>query len=214
MLKRPVTVKEWTEVVTAWLQVLGLFAAGIFALVEYQGRKEEVKVQRAVDYLASADSEILIKARLKLSENEQRNIQRYDEILLNTKLPQDEINTNYYQFVVDELVMYNKDPGLKAEFGLILGYLDEGVVCSEEDLCSKKIITSHLSQFGKTFVRTYTPYLCFLRRAWNDPSIGKRVEKFYNPTAADNACSEFYKSIANVSKAKVATMKGKERTGA
>lgn len=197
MPKKPVTVKEWTEVITAWLQVLGLFAAGIFALIEYQGAKEAVKVQRAIDYLSKADSELLINARLKLSANEQRNVSRYDEILLNGQLSQDEINTAYYQFVVDELVGHSEGPGLKTEFSLLLGYLDEGVICADQGLCSQDTITASLSDFGKSFVRTYTPYICYLRKAWNDPSIGRRVERFYNPTAAGGACEEFYKSIAS-----------------
>lgn len=203
MPKKPVTVKEWTEVLTAWLQVLGLFAAGIFALVEYQGRKGAEKVQRAVDYLAKADSEILINARLRLSDNEQRKVGRYDKILLSESSTHDEKITAYYQFVIDELVMHSKEPGLKSEFNIVLSYLDEGVICSEQGLCDRDIITASLSDFGKSFVRTYTPYLCYLRKAWNDPSIGRRVERFYNPTAADTACEEFYKSIANVSPSRV-----------
>jgi hypothetical protein len=207
MPKRPTTVKEWTEVLTAWLQVLGLFAAGIFALVEYQGRKDAEKVERAVAYLSKADTDILLSARLKLSDNEQRKLALYDEILLNGQSSQDEVNTAYYQFVVDELVMHSKEPSLRSEFGLVLGFLDEGVICSNQGLCDKSIIAANLSGFGKNFVRTYTPYICYLRQAWSDPSIGRRVEKFYNPTASDSACDEFYTSITKVPKARA----GQER---
>jgi hypothetical protein len=200
MLKKPSSLKEWTEVLTAWLQVLGLFAAGIFALIEYQGQKYASKVQRSVEYLAKADSEVLTEARVKISQNEQAKFPRLQKILLDKALTQDETNTAYFQFVVDELVRYNEEPGLKTEFSLLLGFLDQGVICSQEGLCDEATIRSSLSDFGKNFVRTYTPYLCYLRRAWNDPSVGRRVEKFYNPTAADTACSDFYQSIKRASK--------------
>jgi hypothetical protein len=198
MLKKSSALKEWTEILTSWLQVLGLFAAGIFALVEYQEHKKEEKIQRAVDYISQADSESLIAARLKLSQNEQSKAERFREVLDNASSSQDETNIAYFQFVVDELVKYSEEPGLKTEFYLLLGYLDEGVVCSQQGLCDEHTIRASFGDFGKGFVQTYTPYLCFLRRTWNDPSIGSRVERFYNRAAAATACSDYYKSISKV----------------
>jgi hypothetical protein len=191
--------KEWTEILTPWIQVLALLAAGIFALTEYLGKKQEVRVQRAVDHLARFSSSDLTSARMSLTQREQEEVGSLNAILLDKSMSRDQKNVAYYNFVVKELVPHNSQDGLEASFHRILGYLDEGVVCAKQGLCDESTIRSGQSDFGEVFLHTYTPYLCYLRRIWNDPTIGKRVELFYNRQVADRACRGYYDSIQRVS---------------
>jgi len=190
--------KEWTEILVPWVQVLALLAGGIFAVREYRDHTRELKIQRAMDYLLRSSSEDLLSARFSLSKREQKMTERFRSILLDSSLSRDAKNRAYFDFVVQELIMHGKDDGLEVPFYNILAYFDEGVTCIQQGLCDEMTIKSGLSDFGQSFVRTYTPYLCYLRRAWNDPTIGRRVENFYNPSAKQ-ACDRYYESIQRTS---------------
>jgi hypothetical protein len=189
------SLKDWTEILTPWVQIVGLLAAGTFALVEYQARKQDARVERAITYLGRANSEELIEARNAMEKQQQMTTNRLREVLLNRKVSQDERNTTYFSFVVNDLVMHGSKESLETPFRLTLGFLEDGIVCSRQGLCDEAVVRANLADFGRGFIRTYTPYLCYLRHVWNDPSIGKRAEEFYNPTARGHAC-EMYKASA------------------
>jgi len=60
-------------------------------------------------------------------------------------------------------------------------------------------VRTNLADFAQSFVQTYTPYLCYLREDWHDPSVGRRVEIFYNPKGAkDGPCEKYKNSLARV----------------
>jgi hypothetical protein len=186
------SLKEWTDIFVPWIQVVALLAAGTFALVEYQDKQREVRVERAISYLAKLSSAEGVSARLKIAQRMQEKAGRMREILLQERSSQDQTNVAYYQFVIDELVKPGTDQSLEAPFLYLLGALEEGVICAEEGLCDEGTVKS----YGKPLIRSYTPYLCYFRQAWGDESIGQRVEMFYNPQAAKTACGEYYQSIA------------------
>ncbi|HEX5717035.1 MAG TPA: hypothetical protein VF179_12800 [Thermoanaerobaculia bacterium] len=194
--------KQWTEILTPWIQTIGLMVAAIFALVEYQDRKDDLKIQRSTTYLAQASSQELIEARSKLAERQHELVGELREILLAKDSAQDQINAAYFAFVVEDLVMHGSEQSLYTPFQLTLGFLDEGVVCAKQGLCDEEVIRANLTEFGRGFVRSYTPYICYLRHVWNDPSIGKRAEEFYNPGAAGEACKAYKQSAERLLQAK------------
>lgn len=186
--------KDWTEILTAWLQVLALIAGGIFASIQYISQKQDVKVQRAVDYLSRGSTDAFFEARYKLKENELVSISKSSQFLRDKALTQDEINAQYYDYVSETLIKNSETPGLKPEFWRILGFLEEGVICAKQGVCDKETVKGSLSHLGLDFFHTYSPYLCALRETWSDPSIGKEAELFYNPTAAESTCAEYKNS--------------------
>jgi hypothetical protein len=192
-VSRKATLKEWTDILVPWLQVIGLFAAGGFALFQYYGHNQEAKIQRAADYLARLSSGELFDASLELSVQEE-NLSDRQDMLDDKRLTPDQRNAAYYHFVVCELLMHGKSKNLERNFLMVLGFLDDGVVCSK-GLCDKKTIRSNLNIFGQDFVRTYEPYFCYLRMTWKDPAIGEGVEKFYNPSSVGHACRDFEEAL-------------------
>src|SRR5262245_57754667 len=84
--------KQWTEILTPCIQIIGLMWPAIFALVEYQDRKHDLKIQRSTTYLAQANSQELIEARTKLSERQHQLVGKLRETLLAKDSTQDQIN--------------------------------------------------------------------------------------------------------------------------
>lgn len=187
--------KQKTEVATAWLTLVGAIVAGSLAFSEYRSHQREVRTQRAVDYLASGDSEEIFNARYKLKNNENAKADKMRALLTDKSVEQYRINQRYYQFVLDELVRHNEEAGQKPEFQRVLGFLERGAICAQERICDEKAVRTSLGYFGKDFIRTYIVYICYLRKLWNDRSIGARVEEFYNPSAVD-ACDDYYTSLS------------------
>jgi len=120
--------KDWTEILTPWIQIVGLLAAGTFALVEYRESQRNVQVQRAFDYLSRQYSPDFVKARLKLARREDETDSLSNKIL--RELSGDRLNVTYYHFVVDKVIMPGTGQGLDSSFQFILGFLDESVICS------------------------------------------------------------------------------------
>ena len=178
--------KETTEIVVAWIQVLGLIAGGVYALKQYKDHLKEVKVQRTVDYLTRINSGELLDANMKLSVQLQKEFDR-----LQTKHPNSMTSEQYYRFVMCDVLMHGQDNSLDSSLNAIIGFLDDGVVCSQTGLCDEETIRSNLSEFGKDTVSTYYPYFCYLRGLWKDDAIAQRVVKFYDPSSSDQTCRDY-----------------------
>jgi hypothetical protein len=186
--------KEWTDILVPWIQVIGLLFGGGFAIYEYKSHQHEARIERAVGYLTRLNSGELLDASTKLSLRELNQNSRLREILEDNKTTQDQKNADYYRFVVCGLLMHGQDQSLESSLFLTLGFLDDGIVCSKQGLCDEQTIRSNLGELGKNTVRTYYPYFCYLRRIWNDKSFWLRVEKFYDPLP-NNSCRDYEESI-------------------
>jgi hypothetical protein len=185
--------KNWTDILTPWIQVIGLLAAGIFALSEYYDHNREQKIQRSIDYVSRLNSGDLLTAQTKLSVQVQKLNPRLRAIFGDSKLSEDQINVAYYRFVLCELLRHDGPQSQEDNFFALNGFLEDGVACSKQKLCDEKTLRDYIGGSGKVFVRTYYPYYCYLRISWNDQTIGASVERFYNPPVGD-ACHDYEES--------------------
>src|SRR5258708_18525253 len=190
------TSKRWTELLPAWIQVVALIVTGVFALVEYHSHKEEIKIQRALEFVSQLNAGEVLNAHTALTLQEQQKNSRFQEILSGNKTSQDKINAAYYRFVVCDLLMHGGDHSLEPSFFITNGLLENAASCVNHGLCDEQTIRDHIGHFGKNFVRTYYPYFCFLRAAWKDASIGRDVVSFFSPSAKD-ACGNFEEALKN-----------------
>lgn len=184
------TLKEWTEILVPWIQVVALISGGIFALCEYKERQRELRVEKSMGYIERLMSADVIEARLKFRRRISEKSESIREIITDKNKSQDQINAEYFGFVISEIIMPGTDQSLEAPLSIILGVLEEGAVCGEEGLCD----VSSIRPFGRSFVQDITPYLCLRNYGIHEP-FGEHVEMFYNKSAAATACEEYAVSL-------------------
>lgn len=162
---------------------------GWLAYKEYQATLENAKVERTLEYVRRFYAGELRDARILLSEKEDKLLDRQKAILQSPQ-PIDQITLAYFDFVVEELIEHGEQSEEARAFYALLFYLEEGVMCSSREICDEDTVEDALKAYGRSFVHTYTPYLCYLRARWNDPEIGRRAECFYNQPRLEKACAQ------------------------
>jgi hypothetical protein len=180
--------KEWTEILVPWIQVIGLVAAGIYGLVEYRDHQAETKIQASVDYVTRLNSEELRDVNLKLFARYRRQYVRF-EAKHPTFTP-----TDYYNFVMTDVLMFGQDSGIETNVDALLGFLDDGVTCTQAKICDETTIRSTIGDFGKTIIESYYPFMCFSRDLFG-PGYMDRVNQFYEKASMDKACFPYQADI-------------------
>ena len=189
-LKRNRTAKEWTEILVPWLQLLALAIAGVYAVVQYEIHVNEQKKQASIDYVTRLNSEELRGINAELSARYQRQYIRFE-----AKHPKF-LPTDYYNFVMNDVLMFGQDKSLETNLNILVGFLDDGVTCSESKICDEKLIKSTLGDFGETTIEQYYPYLCF----WGDTFYGNkpgddkyldRIFGFYGASPMAEGCPSY-----------------------
>jgi hypothetical protein len=180
--------KEWTDIITAWLQVVGLLFAGLYALKQYRDHLKDVRVERSADYLSRLNADELFKSNTRLLMQFVSKMESTDS----ADMPQEQ----YYRFIMCDVLLHGKDQSLDTDLVSVIGFLDDGVVCSQTGLCDDEKIRSNLGEFGNDIVTTYYPYICHLRAVLKDDTYWQRVVKFYDPkSSCRDICGDFAKAL-------------------
>lgn len=186
--------KDWTEILTPWIQISALIAAGIFTLVEYRNSKTEIRVERAAKYLMRFAPEEVGAAQRSLSEREGDLKARHLAMLsADPKKTREQKNADYYELVQSHLATRVGGESLGSSVDRILGFLDDGAICVKLGQCDLETLRNGNSGVGPSIFRTYGPYICSQRTKWHDPDFGTTAEQFYNSDAEVEVC-EGYKS--------------------
>src|SRR6266511_3578348 len=112
------TAKEWTDILVPWIQVVGLIAAGVYALIEYRNHAKETRVQASIDHAARLSSEELRGVNSSLSSRYQRQYIHFE-----ANHPKS-TTADYYNFVMDDVLMYGQDGSLESKVDVLIGFLD------------------------------------------------------------------------------------------
>lgn len=183
--------KELTDILVPWIQIVGLLVAGIYAIIEYRLHVQEVRVQRAVDHVTRLNSEELRGFNLALSTQHQVKYAVFTAKYAHRQPS----STEYYNFVMNDVLRHGQKDSLEPNVNAIMGYLDDGVVCAKSRLCDRDAVINN-SGFGKEFISTYLPYLCYWRELYGDDTYFFRIMNFYSPAKGgrknlDGECSSY-----------------------
>jgi len=206
-----------TEIWTAWVTAISLVIAGLFAAWQYSEAKEAVQTQRALDRIARFSSPELLEARIAVSVREAETAEGFKEALVQKRQElaeqgrltspggdkpnpegQAELMEVLSRFVLREMVGLGSGESQQANLRLILDFLDETAICAQRNLCDEDVITDVIGNFGQGHIRTYMPYLCYLRDNLGDPAIAQRAEAFFNPGAEEATCKLYREPVAKV----------------
>jgi hypothetical protein len=172
--------KDLSEAVLATLTAMGLLAGGAFALIEYLEYKERFRIETSLKFVSRFQEEHLLKSRHRLRRAWDDAYPHISAILRDKTVSQDAINRNYYLFVNSHI----KQQQLQSDLEVIMEFLQEISYCVRVHLCEPDVITEFWGREGEDFFSIYYPYICELRRKWNDSSIGEEIEKLFLPTSS------------------------------
>ena len=170
--------KDLSEAILAFLTATGLLIGGGFALMEYLEHKKQLQIETSMKFVSRFQDDHFLKSRQKLRRTWDDAYPQITSILLAKNVPQETINRNYYEFVNEHITKQ----GLQSDLELIMEFFQETTYCVGAKLCAKDVITEFWGREGEDFVSIYYPYICELRRKWNDDSIGEDIQKFFIPT--------------------------------
>jgi len=170
------------EVIGTWTAAITVIIGAVFGLYEYIEHKENLKVDRAFEFVTSYQSnEYLIKARLEISEVVEDSLPAIYEILKNPKLTPDELDKAYHS----EIMKIIKQSKLSSSIQQVFTFYEQVLLCRDMALCDETVLKNFFDNDAGTHTRTFFPYICNLRKEWNNPKVYARVISFYIGSAED-----------------------------
>jgi len=175
------TNKGIAEALNSWLGVLGIIFAGAYGLFEYIEHKQAVKVERSLAYVEKNRTGSVGEARLYLNQLLAKNQQSLIDILSQPGQTEVELGKAYNDFIIQIVKSAEAQRKLEISFS----FYEEIVICVERELCDREVIISFFSNDAKGLFNSFYPYVCSLRRQWNNDTVYLKTEKFYGKTATD-----------------------------
>ena len=164
------------EVVGTWTAAITVIIGAVFGLYEYIEHKENLKVDRAFEFVTSYQSnEYLVKARLDISMVQEESLPAIYEILKNPKLTSDELAEAYHS----EIMKMIKQSKLSSSIEQVFTFYEQVLLCRDMALCDETVLKNFFDNDAGSYTRSFYPYICTLRKEWNNPMVYERVISFY-----------------------------------
>jgi hypothetical protein len=175
------TYKNIAEALNSWLGVLGVIVAGLYGLLEYIEHKQAVRVERSLAYVEKNRTGSTGEARLFLSQLLAKNQQSLLDILSQSGQTEAELSKAYNDFIVQMAKSAEAQRKLEISFS----FYEEIAICVERELCDREVIMSFFGNDAKSLFNSFYPYVCSLRRQWNNNTVYLKTERFYVQTTTD-----------------------------
>lgn len=173
--------KSITDFLTRWLTVVTLVSAAVFGVLEYVDHKNDVRIQRSLDYVERYNQDLYLSLRNRLNDVLEQESGRLIATLVDDSLSAEEIQRRYFEFINEMIVTHN----LKSDLRRLLGFHEEVVLCVNAGLCDADVVRSFFSVDAQELFRGFYPYVCAQRDQWKNPTIASQVENFYIGDDAD-----------------------------
>lgn len=158
-----------------WLKIITILCAGIFGLLEYIEHKEDLKVERSLNYVERFNSSALTESRNTLSQIVDRESEKIIKTLSDNKLSAEEVQNKYNDLIVKMVSEHKMESQLRQQFD----FHEEVVLCVTAGICDEFVVRSFFSTNAKQLFKAFYPYVCDQRKKWNNKSISENVEFFY-----------------------------------
>jgi hypothetical protein len=164
------------EVVGTWLAVITVIIGIVFGLIEYTEHKEGLQVDRAFDFVNRYQSnDHLVKARLDISSVVEKRLPAIFVILKDPKLSEKELAEAYHS----EIMTIIKQSNLSSSLELVFTFYEQALLCRTMELCDETVLQNFFDNDASSNTKTFYPYICTLRKDWNNPTAYQRVTDFY-----------------------------------
>lgn len=178
--------KERVDVIVPVVTIVGLFAGGLYTLFEYRAQQNEKRIATAMAYVSRFSTPPLSEYRASLS-NAWAARGDIEMVLTNKdhRLSVNEVNRTYSQLVVEMVNENALGPGIREE----LLFFEQVSQCVELELCDNMVTRSMLETHSREFFDKYYPYVCALRKRWNDPTTGAALQRFLKVGRGKDICA-------------------------
>ena len=177
--------KRVSDMLATWVTIVSVLSGGVFALVQYFDAKAKERVERTMASFTQFSEPALRQQRILLQRSWDTMNPQIVRVLTAQGKRQDEINRDYDR-LVRASIAGNGD--IQSAVIGVMEFLEGVAVCVQHELCDAPSARALFGRDGKTFFRQYYPYLCELRAKWRDPSIGLKLEEFFNPASVGKSC--------------------------
>ncbi len=164
------------EVAGTWIAAMAVVIGGLFGVFQYLEHKSAVRVDRTMAFVERYHSDgLLLEARLKISDSMKLGVVEINKVLTDPNIKPEQLSQKYNEEVTK---LIEKDD-LFASLEQILTFYEQIILCRELLLCDPAIAEQFFDTDGRAFIRTFYPYVCTIRKQWNNPEKFKRVMAFY-----------------------------------
>ncbi len=167
---------QLAEVVGTWTAAFAVVIGLIFGTFQYLEHKSAVRVQRTMDFVERYQgNSLLVEARLKLTSSINKRMDKINTVLKDDSLSSDQLGQLYSSEVMN--MIHNDD--LTGALEQVFTFYEQILLCKELKLCDDFIAESFFDIDGRSYVHTFYPYICHIRKEWSNEKQFKRLISFY-----------------------------------
>lgn len=169
---------QLAEVAGTWVAALSVVIGGLFGIYQYLEHKSAVKVDRSMAFVERYHgNSMLVEARLKITESMSKRAIELNKVLQVPNLTPRKLQANYDQAVLNLI----KEDQLSGALEQLFTFYEQILLCREMDLCEGEVAKQFFDTDALGFVNTYYPYICNIRKEWQNPNQYKKITVFYSP---------------------------------
>jgi len=163
--------KTWTEILTTWIGVLSLVAAGSFGVFQYLDKKRDDRIKETLAFLDRYNGEVMIKSRERIADA-WRGREGEQARILKDPLSSAE---DFYGFTRKVI----HDENLPGQIAHLHDFYAALYVCVENQICEKSVAILLFQADARAYFNQHYAYIADQRANGGDASIGGGLEKFY-----------------------------------
>lgn len=156
--------KLWSDVISTWVTIIGAFAGGTFALVQYLDQASSARVQETLRYVERFNKEPLQKVTMHLEEFWNARAEKVLKPVGGEQALATYINSE---------IGNNK---LENDTSLLFSFFDSLQACTCAKLCDEDTMHQFFGKHAYNFHLLYYPYIAEQRKNLRDASFGVGVE--------------------------------------
>lgn len=174
-------IKLWSDVIGTWVAILGAFAGGIFAVIQYTDKLSSERVQESLKYVERFNENPLLQATIRLENFWNPKA----EIVFQKQAAGEQVLSVY----LDAEIRQN---GLENEVSQLASFFENLRTCTCGKVCDGATTRQFFGKQAFDLHGVLFPYLKEQRRRLNDPSFGVGMELLAKNFKKKDAFMETY----------------------
>ena len=165
------------EIAGTWVAAIAVVVGGLFGIYQYLEHKSAVRVDRSMAFVERYHgNSMLVEARLVIIQSINNKTEHIKQVLENPDLKPENISDAYNA----EILKLIKEDKLAGPLEQLFTFYEQIILCREMDLCEEEVSKQFFDADAQDFISTYYPYICNLRKEWNNPNQYLKVTQFYS----------------------------------
>jgi hypothetical protein len=168
------TLANWMGRYNEQIKIIFALVAAIWVLVEYRGKQEETRIERAIDYMKRSSMGELLAAELKMTQywTDQGIVQKLESMPKGDKK------------IFADFISESVEKSLKIEVWRVFNFYNSLAICVNGQLCDPTAACNSFKRDIKVFIENYGPYFEQYRAIHYDDAL-----KPIRTMLAHKACS-------------------------